>query len=92
MGIKHHKRTWIILFCVLLAIVLAFTLFYIAMPKMGYCFDVAFDDTGERLYVTAGYRGLHIFRLNQKESSNILRPITPAVIIVILRLWMIGLI
>ena len=66
MRIKHHKRTWIILFCVLLAIVLAFTLFYIAMPKMGYCFDVAFDDTGERLYVTAGYRGLHIFRLNQK--------------------------
>jgi hypothetical protein len=28
--------------------------------RMGYCFDVALDPTGERLYIAAGYSGLHI--------------------------------
>jgi hypothetical protein len=28
--------------------------------KMGYCFDVALDPTRERLYIAAGYSGLHV--------------------------------
>lgn len=35
--------------------------------RMGYCFDVATDQTGSRLFVAVGKRGLHIVDLAQGE-------------------------
>ncbi len=32
---------------------------------MGYCFGLSFSRGGDRLYVAAGYRGLHSFRVDQ---------------------------
>jgi len=43
-------------------------LLFVGMPRMGYCFDSAFDQTGERLYVTAGRRGLHVYRVAPQGS------------------------
>ncbi|MBN1452896.1 MAG: hypothetical protein JW963_17895 [Anaerolineales bacterium] len=60
---KQQKRTLIILLSALLVVVLGAVLFYFAIPKVGYCFDTAFDENRERLYVTAGYRGLHVFSI-----------------------------
>ena len=72
MTAKHNKRTRTFLFSVFLTIFLAFTLFYLTIPKMGYCFDAAFNETGDRLYVTAGYRGLHIFRITAEGKLKYL--------------------
>ncbi|MFQ5772651.1 MAG: hypothetical protein ACE5HX_19095 [bacterium] len=33
--------------------------------RMGYCFDVATDQRGSRLFVAAGHRGMHILKLLQ---------------------------
>jgi hypothetical protein len=49
---------------VILSALFVILLFYSTLPRVGYCFDTAFDETGERLYVTAGNRGLHVFRVS----------------------------
>jgi hypothetical protein len=36
------------------------------MPKMGYCFGAALSENGDRLLVTAGYRGLHSFEITRE--------------------------
>jgi hypothetical protein len=66
--IIKKKRTWIILFSVLLAVALGLSLIYLSIPRVGYCYDAAFDETGERLYVTAGYRGLYVFSMTKEEK------------------------
>jgi hypothetical protein len=38
-----------ILFFVVFVVVLGTVLVYFTFPKVGYCFDTAFDETGERL-------------------------------------------
>ena len=60
-------------------LILAVVLFYLKVgglklgredfdrKRKGYCFDVATDQTGSRLFVVAGKRGLHIFDLAQGE-------------------------
>ena len=45
---------------VILFVLFVILLFYFTIPRVGYCFDTAFDETGEHLYVTAGNRGLHV--------------------------------
>ncbi len=35
--------------------------------RMDYCFDVAFDETRNKLYVAAGYSGMHIFDAREGE-------------------------
>lgn len=62
MNNKQRKR-YIALF-ILLILAISLGLFYAAIPKVGYCFDNEFDETGERLYVTAGRKGVHVFRLS----------------------------
>jgi hypothetical protein len=49
---------------VVLSALFVILLFYFTIPRVGYCFDTAFDETGERLYVTAGNRGLHVFSVS----------------------------
>jgi hypothetical protein len=39
--------------------------------RIGYCFDVAADDTGSRLYVTAGDKGLHTLSLDRGELQHL---------------------
>jgi hypothetical protein len=39
--------------------------------RMQYCFDVATDQEGKRLFVAAGYAGLHIFRLHQGHLNYV---------------------
>jgi hypothetical protein len=46
---------------------------FVVIPKVGYCSDTEFDDTGERLYVTACDKGLHVFRVS---AQGTLAPIT----------------
>jgi hypothetical protein len=49
---------------VILSALFVILLFYFTIPRVGYCFDTAFDEAGKRLYVTAGNRGLHVFRVS----------------------------
>lgn len=58
-----YKRLFVILSIPLLLVISLGTL-YLLLPRTGYCFDSAFNGTGERLYVTAGYKGLHIFEVS----------------------------
>jgi len=39
--------------------------------RMGYCFDVATDQTGSRLFLAAGYRGLHILDVTQGQLKYV---------------------
>ena len=55
------KRALLALVSLLLFLVLGAGLLYAMIPKMGYCFGAAFSPGGERLYVAAGYKGLHTF-------------------------------
>ena len=73
MNKQRRKRLLAICLPLLLMVLLGFVLLRIAIPKMGYCFDVEFDNTGERLYVTAGYKGLHVFEVS---PQGMLTPIT----------------
>lgn len=68
MNEQRRKRLLALCLPVLFITLLGFLLFSIAIPKMGYCFDTAFDETGERLYVTAGYKGLHVFRVSPQGT------------------------
>ena len=70
---QRRKRLLAIYLPLLLMILLGFVLLWTAIPNMGYCFDVEFDGTGERLYVTAGYEGLHVFEVS---PQGMLTPIT----------------
>ena len=68
MNKKRRRRVLGVLLPLFLVILLGFLLFQIAIPKVGYCFDAEFDETGERLYVTAGYKGLHVFRISTQGA------------------------
>jgi hypothetical protein len=46
--------------CVTLAALTVLGKRYLAEKRLGYCFDVAFDDATDRLFVAAGAAGLHI--------------------------------
>ena len=71
---KQRRTRLLVPYLPLLLIVpLGFVLLWIAIPKVGYCFDVEFDETGERLYVTAGNKGLHVFEFS---PQGMLTPIT----------------
>jgi hypothetical protein len=39
--------------------------------RMGYCFDAATDQNGNRLFVAAGIRGMHIFNLNDGKMRYV---------------------
>ena len=73
MNKQRRKRLLVPYLPLLLILLLGFVLLWIAIPKVGYCFDVEFDTTGERLYVTAGYEGLHVFEVS---PQGMLTPIT----------------
>jgi hypothetical protein len=63
------KRKWLLVVGLpVLLVILGVVLLYATMPRTGYCFDTAFDQTGERLYVTGGRRGLHVFRVDPQGS------------------------
>ena len=74
------KRTGFLAACLCLPI-LAFFVFFLRVgallpgevnldgKRMQYCFDVATDQDGKRLFVAAGSAGLHIFRLHQGHLS-----------------------
>lgn len=59
-----NKKRIIRISIVVLSALFVILLFFFTMPRVGYCFDTAFDETGERLYVSAGNRGLHVFRVS----------------------------
>ncbi len=73
------KKGRVILAVVVGLLILAVVVFYLKIgglmlgredfdkKRMGYCFDVATEQTGSRLFVAAGKRGLHIFDLAQGE-------------------------
>jgi hypothetical protein len=46
--------------------------FITAVPRIGYCFDTEFDEAGERLFLTAGSRGLHVFEASPEGSIKLL--------------------
>jgi len=73
MNKQRRKRLLVRYLPLLLIVLLGFVLLWIAIPKVGYCFDIEFDKTGEHLYVTAGYKGLHVFEVS---PQGILTPIT----------------
>ncbi len=66
------NKRFVILTLIFIALILGGILFYFKVgwlmigrtsvdgKKMGYCFDVALDQTGERLYIAAGQSGLHV--------------------------------
>ena len=60
---KLRRKRFVLLLVPLLLIILLW-IFFTVVPKMGYCFDSTFNQTGERLYVTAGKRGVHIFEVS----------------------------
>jgi hypothetical protein len=60
---RVRRKRLVLLFAPLLLIILPGALFT-AVPKTGYCFDSTFDQTGERLYVTAGRKGVHVFEVS----------------------------
>ena len=63
------KRKWLLVVGLpVLLVILGAILLYATMPRTGYCFDSAFDQTGERLYVTGGLRGLHVFKVGLQGS------------------------
>jgi hypothetical protein len=39
--------------------------------RMGYCFDAATDQKGNRLFVAAGNRGMHIFNLGEGKMHYV---------------------
>jgi hypothetical protein len=59
---------------VVLLLVLAVGLggLYATMPKMGYCFGTALSEAGDRLFVTAGYRGLYAFDVTPDGALTLL--------------------
>ena len=64
-----RKRKWpLVVGLPVLLVILAVVLLYATMPRTGYCFASAFDQTGERLYLTGGRRGLHVFEVGQQGS------------------------
>ncbi|NIS80395.1 MAG: hypothetical protein GTO14_09360 [Anaerolineales bacterium] len=60
------RWSWLLFAPPLLVIFLG--LIYAAIPKVGYCFDNEFDESGERLYVTAGKKGGHVFKISPSAS------------------------
>jgi len=63
------RRKWLLVIGIpVLLMILGLLLLYAATPRTGYCFDSAFDRAGERLYVTGGRRGLHVFRVAPEGS------------------------
>ena len=77
------KRERVILGVVVGLLILAVVLFYLKVgglkpgredfdrKRMGYCFDVATDQTGSRLFLAAGYRGLHILDVAQGQLKYV---------------------
>ena len=77
------KRGRTILVVVVGLLILAVVLFYLNVgglklgredfdrKRMGYCFDVATDQTGSRLFLAAGYRGLHILDVAQGQLKYV---------------------
>jgi hypothetical protein len=72
MNKEQKHRMSISLFSVLIAILLGSLMFVVNFPRIGYCFDAVFDESGEQLYVTAGYRGLHVFDITPRGEVSYL--------------------
>jgi hypothetical protein len=62
----RRKRALYALALILSLVVVGAGLSYVLIPKLGYCFGAAFSPGGERLYVAAGYKGLHTFDVSQE--------------------------
>ncbi len=77
------KRGRVILVVVVGLVILAVVVFYSKIGglmlgredfdrrRMGYCFDVATDQPGSRLFLAAGYRGLHILDVTQGQLKYV---------------------
>ena len=68
MNEQRRRRILILLLPLFLLILLVFIFFQIGFPRVGYCFDAEFDEAGERLYVTAGQKGLHVFNVSPQGA------------------------
>jgi hypothetical protein len=64
----NWRRIFLGVGIVLLVLVIGVGSLYALMPKMGYCFGTALSETGDRLLVTAGYRGLHSFEITGERE------------------------
>jgi hypothetical protein len=62
------KRVLLTLALILLFVIIGAGILYVFIPKMGYCFGAAFSPGGERLYVAAGYEGLHTFDVSPEGA------------------------
>jgi hypothetical protein len=60
------KRVWMITGCFLLALVIGISQGVRMAPRMGYCFETAFDPIRDRLYLVCGNRGLHILDISSE--------------------------
>lgn len=61
-----HRRTLLIGILLAVSFAIGVVILFMAIPKMGYCFGISFSPEGDRLYVAAGYRGLHSFRVTDE--------------------------
>jgi len=62
----NRRRIFLGVIITVLVLVIGLGSLYALMPKMGYCFGAVLSETGDRLLVTAGYRGLHSFEITRE--------------------------
>ena len=67
---KKWKRFLSIVGILLIILIIGLSLGVRAAPQMGYCFEAAFDPGRNRLYMTAGNKGLHIFNVAADDSMT----------------------
>ena len=63
-----NKKRLLLIWVPVLVLALGLLAFFVAIPRTGYCFDCEFGAGGERLYVTAGRKGLHVLRVAPEGS------------------------
>ena len=51
-----------------LILLLGLGVLFALVPRVGYCFGAALSQTGDWLFVAAGYKGLHTFRITPEGS------------------------
>ncbi|UCF59643.1 MAG: hypothetical protein JSV37_07690 [Anaerolineaceae bacterium] len=62
----NRRRFFLGALITFLVLLMGLGILYVLMPKMGYCFGTAVSETGDRVLVTAGYRGLHSFEITRE--------------------------